>query len=174
MSRFLQIEPGKEPLPETLLTALRQKYGHEVPSAIPLNFYWGFDERGHPADRSGNLNLSDCARYVEYVHAPGVLAPSAGTTSSPNVPSGAALNPTAVVANRDECHPFVYVRATFTPDASDTRLIQAVGITITDLGAGIRAGTATHALMGRAGEAQQRQAIDHGKKQTAPTYERIA
>ena len=170
VSRFLRIEPGKEPLPETLLAALRQKYGHEVPNTVPQNFYWVFDERGNPADRSGNLNLSDCAIYVEYVHAPGVLAQTAGAASSPNVPSGVALNPTAVVANRDACHPFVYVRATFTPKATDTRVIEAVGITITDLGAGIRAGTATQALMGKAGEAQQRQAIDHAKKQSAPTF----
>src|ERR1700738_5030540 len=132
ITRYVRFEPGKEPVPETLLTALRQKYGQEVSSSIPENTFWVFDQQGRPAGRSSGINLADCAMYVEHGYAFGAMNTAA---SSGGIAPGVALYPTAVVANRDACQAFVYVAATTTP-SSNREAVQAISVTVTDLGAG--------------------------------------
>jgi hypothetical protein len=48
--------------------------------------------------------------------------------------------------------------------------VQAVSITVTDIGAGIRAGNATRALMDNAAAAQQQRVIKNAKQQPAPPF----
>jgi len=166
ITRYVRFEPGKEPVPETLLTALRQKYGQEVSSSIPENTFWVFDQQGRPAGRSSGINLADCAMYVEHGYAFGAMNTAA---SSGGIAPGVALYPTAVVANRDACQAFVYVAATTTP-SSNREAVQAISVTVTDLGAGIRAGKATQAVMNNTATAEQQHAMKKAKEQPAPVF----
>jgi hypothetical protein len=170
VTRYLYFPPGKEPLPEPLLTALRQKYGQDVPSPNRAFAYWVFDDQGRPATGCSGINLSDCAMYVERPNPSGILGQMAGNSTSPNVPPGVALNPTVVVANRDACHSFVDVTAYLALDGSGRDLVNFVTVTITDIGAGIRAGNATQALMNHATAAQEQRELNKARQRAAPTF----
>jgi hypothetical protein len=170
VSRYLHFEPGKEPVPATLLTALRQKYGQDVPSTMPQNAYWVFDRQGHPANRSAGLDLSDCAMYVDHPNAPGILTHNVGDDSAPSMPLSALLMQTVVAANRDACHEFVYVAASLSLDSPRNSLVRAISTTITDVGVLERSQIAAHAFLNRAATSQQQRVIKKAKEQPAPVF----
>lgn len=169
VSRFLRFPSGKEPLPATFVSALRQKYGQELPSRIPQLAFWVFDEQGRPAGGHAGIDLVDCAMYVDRPGPPSVLGQNTGVSNALNVPPGVALNPTVVVANREACYPFVYVTATLVADGANG-VMTATTVTVTDLGAGIRAGTATRNLMDQRAAAQQQRELEKARRQPVPAF----
>jgi hypothetical protein len=169
VSRFLRFESGKEPVPATLLTALRQKYGQEVHSATPQNTYWVFDGQGHPVGHSGGVDLSDCAANVSLPNSPGLPIQNVVDARSPISPLRVWVNLSVVAANRDACHAFVYVAATQSWDLSHS-LVQAISTTVTDVGVLERSEIAAKAFLDSAATAQQQSVMKKAKEQSAPVF----
>ena len=172
VTRLIRFPEEKEVPKATLLAALRQKYGPEIPASNPQFAYWVFDEQGHPANRNAGINLADCAQYVEL---PSNVASTLslftdGRLSSESVPGGVALYPSNVVANRDACQAYVFVVAYLVPGVFHRDLVGSVTVAITDLGAGIRAGKATQSVMNNAVAAQQQKELKKAQQQAAPTF----
>jgi hypothetical protein len=170
VSRYLRFEPGKEPLAAPLLTALRQKYGQEVHTAIPQNTYWVFDRQGHPAGHSSGVDLSDCAANVSHPSLPALVGQNGGGDRSPISSLSVWLNQSVVAANRDACHAFVYVAATLTWDRSNNSLVQTISTTVTDVGVLERSEIAAKALLDNAAAAQQQAVMKKAKEQAAPVF----
>jgi hypothetical protein len=170
VSRYLRFEADKEPLPATLLTALRQKYGQEVHTTIPQNTFWVFDRQGHPAGHSSGVDLSDCAASVDRPTSLGLPVQNASADSSPISPLRVWLNRSVVAANRDACHAFVYVTATQLLDYSNNSLVQTLLTTVTDVGVLERSEIAAKALLDNAATAQQQSVMKKAKEQPAPVF----
>jgi hypothetical protein len=172
VTRLIRFPEGKEIPLGTLLAALRQKYGPEIPASNPQFAYWVFDPQGHPANRNAGVNLADCAQYVELPS--NILTYMSlftdGRPSSESVPGGVALSPSSVVANRDACQAYVFVVAYLSPGGLHRELVGSIVVAITDLGAGIRAGRATQSVMNNAAAAQQQKELKKAQQQAAPTF----
>lgn len=164
VTRTVRFPQDKQPLPETLLVALRQKYGPEIPTRDPQSHYWVFDQAGHPMKPGGNVNLADCAG-TSGAETSAVQFSGQGQ----NLPPGYALYPNTVAANRDQCHSYVYVRATLIP-GNDRAVVGNISVAVMDMGAGLRAGNATVALVNNAANADRQRELNKAKQQAAPPF----
>jgi hypothetical protein len=164
VARRIHFPPSEAPLSVTLLTGLRRKYGRDVPSPTPEYVFWVFDEQGRPAGSSSGINLTDCAGNVQD------SAPIGQQGGTLNVTPGMRLNSTLINANRETCHPFVYVKAILRLDGPKRELVNGVTVTITALGAAIRTGTATEALINQAAAAQEQREHNKARQRPAPKF----
>jgi len=170
VTRFVQFAEGKRPLASTVLNALRQKYGQELPNRTPQLYSWVFDQQGRSVRTAPGLDLSDCAFYVERPNAPSYMDMEGGAEILQNVPPGPALYPANVVANREACHAYIYVGATLIEQTIQNHELSNVSVSITDIGRAIRAGVATNAVMNRTAEQQQQKELNKAKQQAAPSF----
>jgi hypothetical protein len=164
ITRRISFPPGQEPTADAMLNSLRKTFGKELPTGVSERAFWAFDTQGRPAQGSG-INLADCAQYLDLPDLNNTVLAFASAKTSPNV----ALAPTVVVANRESCHQFVFVVANLA-GASNGGKIRFVSVTITDIGAGIRAGTATQAALNGADLAHQQKALKKAQQQSVPQF----
>lgn len=170
VSRYLRFEPGKEPVPATLLTALRQKYGQDVRSTMPQNAYWVFDRQGHPANRSAGFDVSDCAMNVDRPTLPGIMDNTVGGDNAPLVPLRVLVMQSVIGANRDACHALVYVSAVLSWEGLNTSLVRGITTTVTDIEVLERSQLAANALLQNGAVAQQQRVMKNAKQQPAPVF----
>jgi hypothetical protein len=170
VTRFVQFAEGKRPLASTVLDALRQKYGQELPNRTPQLYSWVFDQQGRPLRSAPGVDLNDCAYFVERPNVQSYMDMEGRVEILQNVPPGPALYPANVVANRDACHAYIYVGATVAEQGVQNHELNSVSVSITDIGRAIRAGVATNAVMNRAAEQQQQRELNKAKQQAAPSF----
>lgn len=168
ITRRISFPPDQEPLAEAMLNSLRKTFGRELPTGVSERAFWAFDTEGRPAQGRG-INLADCAQYLDLPDLNNTVLAFASAKTSSTVPPNLALAPAVVAANREACHPFVFVVANLA-GASNGGKIRFVSVTITDIGAGIRAGTATQAALNGAASAQQQKALKKAQQQAVPQF----
>ena len=169
ISRRISFPQDHEPLAEAMLNSLRKTFGRELPSSVPDHAFWAFDTQGHPVQGRG-VEMADCALYLELPELSGTVLAFASAKTSSTVNPNVALAPTVVAANRELCHPFVFVAANLAAEPGNRAVIRNVSVTITDIGAGIRAGTATVAALNGAVSAEQKAALKKAQQQPVPQF----
>jgi len=169
ISRRISFPTDHEPLAEAMLNSLRKTFGKELPSSVPDHAFWAFDAQGRPVQGRG-VEMADCALYLELPELSGTVLAFASAKTSSTVNPNVALAPTVVAANREHCHPFVFVAASLAAEPGNRATIRNVSVTITDIGAGIRAGTETQAALNGAVSAEQKAALKKAKEQPVPQF----
>jgi hypothetical protein len=169
ISRRISFPPDHEPLAEAMMNSLRKTFGKELPSSAPDHAFWAFDTQGRPVQGRG-VEMADCALYLDLPELSGTVLAFASAKTSSTVSPNVALAPTVVAANREQCRQFVFVAANLAAEPGNRATIRFVSVTITDIGAGIRAGTATQAALNGAASAQQQNALKKAKEQPVPQY----
>ena len=169
ISRRIVFPAGHEPLAEAMLSSLRKTFGPELPARSVGQTDWAFDTQGHPAQGKG-IDLTDCAQTLSFPDMPNAVSAFNSAQTATAMSPDAALSPNLVAANREACHQFVYVVANFAYAPGSRTTIHSVAVTITDIGAGIRAGMATNAVLNGAASAEQKAALKKAQAQPVPRF----
>ncbi len=169
ISRRIAFPTDHEPLAEAMMNSLRKTFGKELPSSVPDHAFWAFDTQGKPVQGRG-VEMADCAQYLDLPELSGTVLAFASAKTSSTVNPNVALSPATIAANRDHCQSFVFVAASLAPEPGSRAMIRNVSVTVTDIGAGIRAGTATVAALNGAVSAEQKAALKKAKEQPVPQF----
>jgi len=164
VTRTVRFPSDKQPLPFTLLTALQKKYGPELPQRTPDQHYWAFDQSGRPMRPGGAIDFTDCAMYS--AQESNIM----GLAGQQSNDAGLALSPENGVANRDQCHDYIYILASIIRDGQTREYVASITVSIVNPAIGIRAGRATVALANNAANADHQRELNKAKQQAAPPF----
>jgi hypothetical protein len=166
VTRQINFQVGGEPAAESLMAALRQKYGqeHVVPVATG-GLSWYFDERGQRADLSRGAPLFNCQSVLpplRYGQIPLEFPPAAilGAINSYRQTLNRVSAPAA-------CRSLILVTASIRPDA-DQRLADMMLVHLTDVGMWFRGWQATYDHIARVQAGQEKQELEKAQQRGVP------
>lgn len=171
MHRGMVLGPSQQPLAETVVTSLRQKYGQETlrTTAPPSSsLTWLFNEQGQLQPPTTPRFTPGCAGTV--------LDPSAGGTSLAGASAMGAVLPTtpitpSVIATimRDPCRSNVYVRADLGATGPGFSLMHLVNIYVSENDLDTRDVIAAQQYLDGVSAAEKQRELKNAQQQAAPT-----